>query len=103
MIADLLWEDGATETGTITCLVQPPETWQYMEFHPAWKVIMEPEIDGAYELVLRKDREADKYRGIGGTILREKSEYRTRDLFLPHPNRPGLWRFCKSPFSSVPS
>lgn len=67
-----------------------------MEFHPAWKVIMEPEIDGAYELVLRRDPEVDKYRGIGGTILREQSEYRTRDLFLPHSKRPGLWRFRKS-------
>jgi len=56
---------------------------------------MEPEIDGAFELILRKDAEADQYRGIGGTILREKPEYRTRDLFLPHPDRPGLWRFCK--------
>ncbi|PQE06777.1 nrps-like enzyme protein [Rutstroemia sp. NJR-2017a BBW] len=81
------------ETANITCLVQPPETWQYLEFHPAWKVIMEPEIDGAYELVLRKDVEADQYRGIGGTILREKLEYRTRDLFIPHTDKPGLWRF----------
>lgn len=88
-------KDGATETACIAVLVQPPETWQYMEFHPAWKVTMEPALDGAYELVLKKDDEADQYRGIGGTILREKPEYRTRDLFLPHPDRPELWRFCK--------
>ncbi|CAG8970858.1 hypothetical protein HYALB_00000836 [Hymenoscyphus albidus] len=84
---------GATETATITCLVQPPETWQYMEFHPALKVTMEPELDGAFELVLKRDADADQYRGIGGTILRQQPEYRTRDLFLPNENRPGLWRF----------
>jgi hypothetical protein len=61
----------------------------------SWKVIIEPEIDEAYELVLRRDAEADQYRGIGGTILWEKPEYRTRDLFIPHSDRPGLWRFCK--------
>lgn len=67
-------------------LIQPPEPWQYLEFHPAWKAITEPHIDGAYELVLRRDVEADQYRPIGATILREKPEYRTRDLLIPHPD-----------------
>ena len=57
---------------------------------------MQPTLDKAYELVLRKDAEADKYRGIGGTILREQHEYRTRDIFVQHPANPKLWKFCKT-------
>jgi hypothetical protein len=57
---------------------------------------MEPAIDGAYEFIVKKIPEADPYRCIGGTFLRHMSEFRSKDLFLPHPSKPGLWRFCKS-------
>ena len=56
---------------------------------------MEFTIDNAYELIVDKDDEADSNRGIGGTLLRELAQYRSRDLFLPHPSKKNLWRFCK--------
>lgn len=58
---------------------------------------MEPVIENAYELVINSDSEADQYRPIGGTILREATQYRSKDLFLAHPVKPGLWTFCELP------
>ena len=55
---------------------------------------MEPSVDGASELIIKKDAEADQYRSIAGTILRTETQYRTRDLFIPHPTKSDLWRFC---------
>ncbi|KAI9702666.1 MAG: putative secondary metabolism biosynthetic enzyme [Bogoriella megaspora] len=86
---------GSTETATVACVVPRREDWQYLEFHPIWKPDMEAIGDGTFEMVVKKDDEADKFRGIGGTILISEPEYRSRDLFIAHPTKKGLWRFLE--------
>ena len=83
---------GSTELGQIRQLVPERGEWSYMEFHPLSKLEFQRAEDDAYELVVfagpnTKGESAlnHNYPGI--------AEWRTRDLFRPHPTKKGLWRF----------
>ena len=83
---------GCTEIGPIQQLLPQKEHWQYLEFHPDSKADMQEADDDAYEVVIRADKSPEdssmfthNYPGV--------HEYRTKDLFKPHPAQPGLWRF----------
>ena len=89
-----MYLDGSTEIGSVPYLYTDSNDWDYLEFHLAFKVRMEPAIDGTSEFIVDRDVEADQYRGIGGTLLREFTEFRSKDLFMPHPSKQNLWRFC---------
>lgn len=83
---------GSTETGQIRQLLPQKEDWQYMEFHPSENIELQAVGDGTFELVLHTNDETAAFSLLNHNFpgLRE---YRTKDLFLPHPNKPGLWRF----------
>ena len=85
---------GSTEAGAAPLVEPKPEDWGYLEIHPAYQPTMEPSVDGASELVLKHTGipEVDESRGNYWTFPQE-SEWRTKDLFLPHPTKPNLWNF----------
>ncbi|KAL8670629.1 MAG: hypothetical protein Q9168_004840 [Polycauliona sp. 1 TL-2023] len=83
---------GATEIGQVRQLVPDHKEWPYMEFHPLEKLRFEPAEDDAYELVVLAD-----FTTAGQAALNYNypgvNEWRTRDLFRPHPTRKALWSF----------
>lgn len=85
---------GSTETSQIPMLVPLPEDWAYMEFHPSLKIEMRPTggNEGIYELVHHMDATTEKVAALNHN-LPGVAEYATRDLFVPHATKPGLWRF----------
>ena len=84
--------DGSTEVGNVRQLVPLREDWSYMEFHPYAKLDLQPAEDDAFELVIYADASV-----AGSTALYHNlpgvTEYRTKDLFRPHPSKKNLWRF----------
>lgn len=91
-VIDVCTTYGGTETGQIHQLFPSRDDWGYMEWHPAEDLTMEPAEDDAYELVmhvsLRTEGMSHLNHNFPGMI-----QYRTRDLFRPHPSKPNLWRF----------
>jgi len=83
---------GSTEAGFLNGLVlQDPLDWQYFEWAPGSGIVMELAEDGLSELVVKKDGDR-KGKGIFHTFP-ELEEWRTKDLFAPHPEKPGLWTY----------
>ncbi|KAK4994905.1 hypothetical protein LTR66_005174, partial [Elasticomyces elasticus] len=83
---------GSTEIGIIPSIFPARDTWNYFEFHPIFGVDMQHVADGAYEMVLPYNPHLTWLRRFcrPNPIT---AEWRTKDLYKPHPTKPGLWRF----------
>jgi nucleoside-diphosphate-sugar epimerase/aryl carrier-like protein len=88
---------GASEVGIPDQLLPPelsgPSDWHYVCFHPDTGLVFDDVADGMYELVVRRDQAFAGTQlpfSIRGLDQLEK-EYRTRDLFEPHPTVPDAW------------
>ena len=86
---------GSTEAGPIRQLFpKEREDWQYMEFHPDLSMEMQlvDDDDDSCEMVLFNEEETKDfsmlYHNFPGVY-----EFRTKDLFRPHPSKSGLWKF----------
>ena len=91
-VTDVCQFYGFTETGSVTTLIPRREDWASLEWHPSFRVEMQPSEDEAYELVLRRDPSLQGIRGLSCNFP-DVEEYHTRDLFRPLPTKPNLWRF----------
>lgn len=91
-VTDICTLYGSTETGQIHQLVPLREDWAYLEWHPSVKQQMQPSDDDAYELVIFPDASTTGILQLGHNFPNVE-EWRTRDLFKPHPVKPHLWRF----------
>ncbi|CAJ2511290.1 Uu.00g069150.m01.CDS01 [Anthostomella pinea] len=93
-VVELLSPFGSTETILVPELAPAREDWAWHEFHPHYKhelQLYDP-AEGTYELVIFPD-EANKdiialYHNLPGV-----TEYRTRDLFTRHPDKPDLYKY----------
>lgn len=83
---------GSTEVGQVRQLIPPKEHWQYMEFHPQGNQKLEPAEDDAFEMVIYANEETEVFSALNHNFPGVR-EYRTKDLFRPHPTQPGLWKF----------
>ena len=83
---------GSTELGQIRQLVPRPETWSYMEFHPHAKLEFQRADDGAFELVVFADTSTESSSSLNHNYP-GVAEWRTKDLFKPHPTNSNLWKF----------
>ncbi|KAL4887853.1 hypothetical protein BDV59DRAFT_211796 [Aspergillus ambiguus] len=82
---------GSSETGYIpTLLCEDPADWEFFEWNPAFSHRMDKAGDGLWELVIPRPS-SRRYHGIFHTYP-HLNEYRTGDLFEPHPCKPNLWR-----------
>lgn len=70
---------------------QDKRDWQYLEWNPAAGLEMRDNGDGLYELVVPRG----KNRNIHPVFhtYPDREEYRTGDLFTPHPKKDGLWLY----------
>lgn len=88
---------GATDGGLYITETLPdgdPKDWNYYKF--SWRLggRMEPigEQD-LHELVIHRDPSLRHHQAV--FFLRpELTEWRTKDLYTPHPTKPGLWRYA---------
>lgn len=83
---------GSLEIGQVQFLIHESEPWTYMELNPFEEADMQACGDGCYELVLHQDPKLAAHRSLWHNFP-EMNEWRTGDLFVPHPSKPGLWRF----------
>ncbi|KAJ2978082.1 hypothetical protein NUW58_g7608 [Xylaria curta] len=68
------------------------QDWRYIRFHPCTGATFEKDLGNTYELVFRKTPSLAANQpmfSIPGQDQRD--EYRTRDLFEPHPTVPDAW------------
>lgn len=90
LICDCL---AASETFTSPSLVQKnKEDWCYHEFHPFNGMKLEVRDDGFGEAVYVRDSALERFQPVFATFP-ELRVFHTQDLFLPHPETPGLWRY----------
>ncbi|KAJ5622177.1 NRPS-like enzyme [Penicillium herquei] len=76
---------------TPVLLCEDSADWGYLEWIPEYDLRMEDAGDGLWELVLPKPA-TRQYHAIFHSHP-HLEEYRTGDLFRPHPSKPGLWRY----------
>ncbi|KAI1130967.1 putative NRPS-like enzyme [Nemania abortiva] len=88
-----LW--GASEVGFAHQLWPSelgPQDWRYIRFHPCSGASFEKTIDDTYELVFRKKHSLAANQAVFGVLGQERlEEYRTHDLFEPHPTVADVW------------
>ncbi|CAG7924802.1 unnamed protein product [Penicillium olsonii] len=85
---------GASELGLVPSLIPENKAdWEYFEWNPNYQLRMDPSGDDSqlHELVIPRGESRDIH-GIFHTIP-DLMEYRTKDLFSPHPTRPCLWKY----------
>ncbi|KAJ5714679.1 NRPS-like enzyme [Penicillium malachiteum] len=83
---------GSSETAyTPSLLCEDPADWDYLEWNPSFEHKMEDAGDRLWELVL--PRPASRYHHAIFYSQPNLQEYRTGDLFLPHPSKPNLWHY----------
>ncbi|KAF3912517.1 hypothetical protein ABW20_dc0107465 [Dactylellina cionopaga] len=68
-----------------------PEDWSYIQLNPICQGEFRHRFDDLHELVIVRRPEYEKYQPIFD-LFPELQEYETRDLFAPHPTKPGLWQ-----------
>lgn len=85
---------GSSETGPFPQIY--PEgfnfvrDWNYLSIQPAAGIEFEPQPDGTYELVVKRSQVAAQFQPVF-RMFPELDEYRTRDIFTPHPTLPDVW------------
>ncbi|KAL4748747.1 hypothetical protein BDW72DRAFT_214572 [Aspergillus terricola var. indicus] len=90
---------GASEQGLPIQLFSPahrdPQNdWRYIQFHPSLGMEFQQVTADEYELVVVRKPETEAH-AVPFTVFPELQEYRTKDLWVRHPN-PGntnLWRY----------
>ncbi|PYI09495.1 acetyl-CoA synthetase-like protein [Aspergillus sclerotiicarbonarius CBS 121057] len=90
-VTDVCQMYGSLEMGQIQMLV-PQGEWEYLEPNPYEECDMQEAQEGLYEMVLHQDERFRPRRSLSHTFP-DVQTWRTRDLFTPHPTKPGLWRF----------
>lgn len=86
---------GATETGLPQQLKPPglgPHDWRYIRFHPSVGATYDEVAENMYELVIQHDDKLQHTQVAFSIRGQEKlDQYRTKDLFEPHPTVPDAW------------
>lgn len=84
---------GSSEMGLISSFVpQGPKVWGYFDWNPAYGVDMQHVSDDMYELVIPRRPDSRRMHGIFHTFP-DRTEYRSNDLFVRHPEHPHLWKY----------
>lgn len=83
---------GSTEGGFYPNLLsQAPEDWNYFEWMSGAGLDMEPQGEGLYELVIKRQKDTS-LQPVFSTFP-DTDEFHTQDLYEQHPTKPGLWRY----------
>ncbi len=92
-VCNLCQVHGSTEIGKIQLLVPLKGNWAYLEPNPCEELDMQEfEDQEAYEMVLHQNSALNHRRSLHHNFP-DYNTWRTGDLFLPHPEKLGLWSF----------
>ncbi|CAG8974364.1 hypothetical protein HYALB_00011296, partial [Hymenoscyphus albidus] len=85
---------GATEIGLAAAIRPagkfPSDDWQFIHFYPEFGTEFKHINEDLYELHFIRRPEISEHQPMF-KLFPELQEYNTRDLFTPHPSKPGLW------------
>ncbi|EDU49070.1 ochratoxin A non-ribosomal peptide synthetase [Pyrenophora tritici-repentis Pt-1C-BFP] len=88
-----LWQIlGSSEAGSIPLMHvhgDNTEDWNYMRFNPVHKFEMRHCYDDLHELVIPRDKSSNIQAVF--EMFPDTEEFRSKDLFKPHPTKEGLW------------
>lgn len=83
---------GSTEVALVHGLCGGSELWDSIRFYDNIGYHLDEVSDGMFELVLLNNEHTSKYQGVFQVFPGIK-EYRTSDLFTPHPTAAGWWQY----------
>ncbi len=87
---------GSTEMMAPPVIEKKPENWQYLRFDTEHSGIefrrTAPDVE-THELVIVRKKELELVQAIFATFP-ELDEYKTKDMFTPHPSEPGHWLYA---------
>src|SRR6187402_1027750 len=83
---------GATECGWFHTLAGDSQVWDSLKFFSEIGYRFDEISEGIFEFVIVNDARTNKYHGIF-EVFPTLSEYRSRDLYAPHPEAPGWLRY----------
>ncbi|KAI9737185.1 MAG: putative NRPS-like protein biosynthetic cluster [Cirrosporium novae-zelandiae] len=93
-VQSLMSAMGQTEYGWYHVGVTDSSKWQYLKFMPGIGYEFDEVSEGVFEIFVRRDEKTKKFHGIFFDSLPGISdEYRSKDLYAPHPEILGLWRY----------
>ena len=88
--------NGSTETGVLPSLKPkehyPSEDWKYIHPHPAAGIDFRPSVRGLFEAIIIRNPVFEDEQPIF-KLFPDLREYPTRDLWVPHPFKEGLWTY----------
>lgn len=88
---------GSSEGGWWPTLNADPSDWEYHHFHPALSSSFEHTVDDMYEMVIHKTASTLRTTNFFWACPEGGDEFRTKDLWTPHPVKEGLWRYrCRT-------
>ncbi|KAL6718052.1 hypothetical protein ACLMJK_004137 [Lecanora helva] len=83
---------GSIESGSYFIeLNSQPEDWDYVSFHPKAGAEFEQRLGNLHELVFVRQPENSFVPQIF-LVHRDKNRFETKDLWIKHPRRKGLWK-----------
>lgn len=86
---------GATEMGLLKVVFSshrdPLVDWRYLEFHPEVGVEFRHVSGDEYEAVIVRTPKR-QINQCPFVLFPDSQEYHTKDLMIPHPTKPNLWR-----------
>lgn len=87
---------GTTETGLFPTIYPtdqwPTAEWRYFQFNPEYRFEFQKASEGEYEAVILRHPDTDKEQPVF-KVFPATTEYRTGDLYVPHPSKPDLWHY----------
>ncbi|GAQ08740.1 hypothetical protein ALT_6061 [Aspergillus lentulus] len=83
----------AREAGDRIAEYPEKDEWPYLEFNPFAGYEMRDAGGECYELVVVRGEKGRTLHAVFPTYRRRR-KYRTGDLFTPHPDKKGLWRYA---------
>ena len=83
---------GTTENFLLPTEHVDQEDWQYLSFSPCLGAELRHRWETLHELVMVRNPKLDLSQAIFQTFP-HLQEYATKDLFSPHPSKPGLWLY----------
>lgn len=87
---------GTTETGLFPTIYPadqwPMAEWKHFQFNPDYRFEFQNVSEGEYEAVIARHPDGDKEQPVF-KVFPDLKEYRTGDLYVPHPSKPDLWHY----------
>ncbi|KAN0095473.1 putative NRPS-like enzyme [Hyaloscypha variabilis] len=91
-----LYQSLGSSECSIFPLIRPNEDlsfvdWNYIQIHPSLQAEFQHRFGDLHELVIVKRNESEPLQPVF-VHFPEQDKFETKDLFAPHPTKPGLWK-----------